>query len=141
MCKIFSGWELVNSYNEILKLGSGSYMMDIINDKVYFNKSETNKVRILYAVEHFVKDEIYRMGLTLKDFDKIYFGFEANVVSENDRCKNSNEIYYSKSGKRIRGRRCNHIEFTCFALIRSEEDVYESSYEFEIKWPHGWLES
>jgi hypothetical protein len=141
LCQIFSGWELINSYEQIKRIGSGVYKYDFINDSSTLDDKCSEKLNIYYALESFFTEEIKRMKIERSDFSKVEIEITINLSLTDSKEVISTETFYEKSGKQIKANKINKIDLVCSSLVETDEATYSAKLENSVGWPEGWLSS
>jgi hypothetical protein len=138
LCQILSAWELINSYEQIKRIGSGIYKYDILNANSTLNDKYSEKLNIYYALDSFFTVELKRMKINKSDFTKAEIEITINLSLTNSKEIISTETFYDKLGKQTRVNKINKIDFVCSSLLETSEATYRAKLENSIGWPEGW---
>lgn len=137
LCQIFSGWELINSYKQIKRIGDGIYKYDFLNSNSTLNDKCSEKLNIYYALDLFFTEELKRMKINKSDFTKAEIEITINLSLTNNKEIISTETFYDKSGKQTRVNKINKIDFVCSSLLATSQATYSAKLENSIGWPEG----
>jgi hypothetical protein len=133
---MFSGWRLIESKPNLLKLGSGTLEIDAITGQCVFQGKPTYKLTIAEEIRAWLQKDLATNKIPIAALtgahDDVRLSF--SVVPWNEAIR---EIFYA-DGKAIRTEKMNRCVMECNSNVTTDDSVYRSKLMEVQEWPLDW---
>ena len=136
MCQMFCGWRLIGSKSNLLRLGSGTFEIDVITGQCLFQGKVTGQLTIAEDLRAWLQQELATNKIPISTLIDAHLTVKLSfsVVPWN---KHTREIFYS-DGKVARTKKMNRCIMDCESRVTTDEKVYRSKRIEVQEWPIGW---
>jgi hypothetical protein len=136
MCQMFSGWRLIGSKPNLVKLGSGTLELDAVTGQCFFQGKTIGQLTIAEEIRAWLQQDLAKNKVPIAAVAgaRLTVKLSFSVVPWNEPAK---EIFYS-DGKAVRTEKMNRCIVQCDSNVITDEAVYRSKLTEVQEWPFGW---
>ena len=138
LCHKFCGWELVNSYRQLVELGSGTLSIDALSGKCRFDDNPIPEVAIAGALQSWLVDDLetHNISAGLLKQASLIADLELSSIKASDRV--TGDFHMDKSQKPITRGSFHRLEIRCRSEVATDEKTYRSKHEDVQEFPFDW---
>ena len=128
----------MNSYKELVQLGSGVLIIDPISGSCLFNNSQVEQLSIAYELQHWLIKDAAANNIPFSSIVKTKL--EVNLLLERlpSPPKSRGSFYIGKDGKPVEEGEFYRLTAEGKSSIATDEAIYESNLHHKEQWPVGW---
>ncbi len=138
LCHKFCGWELVNSYRQLVELGSGKLSIDALSGKCRFDDNPIPEVTIAGALRSWLADDLETHNISADSLQQASLIADLALSSINAADRVTGDFHMDKNQKPIRKGSFYRLEIRCRSEVATDEKTYQSKYEDVQEFPFDW---
>ena len=139
LCQMFCGWRLVNSFEEITRIGTGTLKIDAISGSCKFNDQEIASIRIAGELNAWLNRDLEKHSIPVAEISRAELTATLTVSRVQTKQRRMKTYFFDSDGKHIAQNNRTRCEITCHSEIATDEAVYRSELKDIEEWPDGWL--
>lgn len=140
LCHMFCGWRLVNSFEEIARIGTGTLKIDATNGDCKFNDQHIASIKIAGELHAWLNRDLEQHSIPEGAITRAELTAELTVSRiQHNLPRRQNAYFFDSNGKHIKQKNWTRCEITCHSEIETNEKVYRSDLKDFDEWPDGWL--
>jgi hypothetical protein len=138
LCHKFCGWELVNSYNQLVKLGSGTLEIDALSGHCRFQSEPIDQLTIAGALNAWLLEDLTNHSIDSENLRcaKLTAELSLSTIESNQRV--THDHHMDQAGRPIAKGAFHRLTIRCRSEVATDEKVYRSEYSDTEEFPHGW---
>lgn len=137
LCRMFGGWRLANSYNEIARLGSGLLAIEVLTAACRFNEKVIEPLSVAQEMQAWFLRDLEQYRIPLGSIGTAFLHADMQVGRGDDP---RTSFFFTKDGASANRSEFVRLKARCHCEIRTDEASYVSEHEFSDAWPLGWPE-
>jgi hypothetical protein len=138
LCHMFCGWRLVNSFDRLVALGSGTLEIDALTAGCRFNGEPIESLSIAWELHHWLRDDLAAQGLPVEDIRSARLVARLELSEVVRRARVTRAQHFGPGGQHMSGPAFHRCTIACRGEVVTEDAVYEAEYEDVEEWPVGW---
>ncbi len=141
LCYMFCGWRLVNSYQELELLHSGTLVIDVRTEACRFEGRDLVPLRIAGELKAWYDRELLDNRIDAGAIREAMLVAELTFGTKPCEKRKKRNVDYSSDSAYVTADHFITCDIHCSSRIITDEREYTSEYtDFEV-WPPGWPES
>jgi hypothetical protein len=138
LCQMFCGWRLVNSYERLPGLGSGTLAIDALTGSCSFEGVPIEPLNIAGELQAWLSDDLSASRIPPESLTRAVLTARL-TYSTTPRSGRVTKVYFFRSdGTTTRSTAYHRLLIECESEVATDEAVYRSRYRDIEEWPEGW---
>jgi hypothetical protein len=137
VCDMFCGWRLMNSYEDLVRLGSGPLVINLLTDDCIFNGQPTHTLTIACELSTWFREDLAKHRIPLAAITEAKLDAELKMETRSA-VASRGSYYIGKDGKPIEKGDFHTLAARLHSTIATDEASYERSRSHYESWPVGW---
>lgn len=138
LCKMFCGWRLINSYAELVQLGSGILRIDAISGNCLFNDAQVAELNIAGELKVWLQGDLKAHNIQISDLRKAELVATLELDQKRDRERPTEVFHLDQQGKPVTKGNFYSLKIHCVSDVVTDEKTYHSSFDDLEEWPIDW---
>ena len=139
LCQKFVGWELVNSYRQLVELGSGTLSIDALSGECRFDDHPIQELTIAGALQIWLADDLKTHNISAESLQHASLAADLRLSSIRAPDRVTGDFHMDKNQKPISKGSFHRLEIRCRSEVATDEKTYHSEFddvqEFPVDWP------
>ncbi|MEQ9565650.1 MAG: hypothetical protein RLN85_07560 [Pseudomonadales bacterium] len=138
LCHKFCGWELVNSYRQLVELGSGTLSIDALSGECRFDDNLIQELTIACALQIWLAEDLKTHNISADSLQRasLVANLRLSSIRASDRV--TCDFHMDKNQKPISKGGFHQLEIRCRSEVATDEKTYCSEYEDMQEFPFDW---
>ena len=138
LCHKFCGWELVNSYQQLVELGSGQLVVNAISGECRFENEPVQELTIVGALRYWLADDLETNNISVESLKCASLVVDLVLSSIQASKRVTGDFHMDKNQKPISKGSFHRLEIRCLSEVATDEKSYRSIYEDVQEFPFDW---
>jgi hypothetical protein len=135
---MFCGWRLINSYQDIERLGSGVLSIDALSGACTFNGSSIAQLSIGGELFVWLRKDLSSHGIPAESLRQARLEVELRLSQIDASDRAADEHHLTRKGQPVRKGGFNRLQIQCRSDVTTDETAYASTCLDLKEWPVGW---
>jgi|GEM_PF-4206102 len=142
ICDMFCGDSLFSSYPQLVELGSGTLIIDVLASQCSFNGRDIDQLPIArYLHKWMVQDcATNRIDISLIAKARLTVDIHLSSIMWGERQSSLTETFYV-AGTPIKTNEARRCVFLCSSVVQTDDTTYAATCERTREWPTAWPEN
>ena len=138
LCRMFCGWELMNSYPRLVELGSGTLTIDGLTGSCRFEGDPIESIAIAGALHGWLCEDLAKHHIKRADLLKAELVAKLDFSSVSAGARVTRDHHMDRSGRPIDSGLFHRLGIECLSTVQTDEATYVSEYRDVEEFPHNW---
>ena len=138
LCHMFCGWRLVNCYNRLVALGSGTLEIDALTAECRFNGAPVEPLSIAWELHHWLREDLAAQGLPVEVVRSARLAARLDLSEVAPQARVTQAAHFGPRGQHVSGPTFHRCSIACRSELATDDAVYAAEYEDVEEWPLGW---
>jgi hypothetical protein len=138
LCHMFCGWRLVNSYNDLERLGSGTLHINALNEVCTFDGRLVPTLSIAGELGAWVRADLTAHHIDISEITDASLDAELVLGTVPRKRRGKAHAHFTKDGQIVAPDTFIALDIECNGRVATDEKVYLSRYRSREAWPAGW---
>jgi hypothetical protein len=139
LCRMFCGWRLTNSYEDLARLGSGTIEIDALSAACRFEGEPIERLAIAGELSAWLREDLAAHVIPESAILRARLEAELRFSEIEAEKRATPDQHLEREGRPIREGRFHRVRIRCKSEVATDEAVYTSSFDDLEEWPVGWL--
>jgi hypothetical protein len=128
LCHMFRGWQLLNDYDALSRLGSGTLKIDVLGGECRHNGTAIKALNIVKALGAYFEEDLARHHVPLETVKEALLTVDL-VLGRHEGQRNLNRVWAHPTREFV------SCALVAYSRVRTDELSYSAEYRDEIEWP------
>jgi hypothetical protein len=128
LCHMFRGWQLLNDYGVLTRLGSGTLEIDVLRGECRHNGMAIEALSIAKALGAYLKEDLDRYHVPAETVQEAQLTVDL-VLGRHEGQRDLNRVWARPTREFV------GCALVAHSNLRTDELTYSAEYRDEIEWP------
>ncbi len=138
LCHMFCGWRLVNCYDRLVALGSGTLQINALTAECRFNGEPVEPLSIAWELHHWLREDLAAQRLTIEEIQSARLDARLELSLVARRARVTRAAHFGADRQHVSGPMFHRCSIACRSELATDDTVYCAEYEDVEEWPVGW---